>query len=87
MLPPLRRMLDAKDDDLVCGIVHRAIDEIGITLRHKFTNAFGLLKPADMRKKDEVLQALIDRSPNTPRCCRVTSLDVIGNGGNIFQRS
>jgi hypothetical protein len=87
MLPPLRRMLDAENDDFLSRIVHRVVDEIRIAPCDKFTDAFGLLKPADMWKQHEVLQALIDRGPNALGCRRVPSLDVISDRGNILQRT
>ena len=54
-------MLDIEDDDLLGGIVYRVVNEIGVFWGHEFAHTLCLLKAADIRKQDEVLQALIDR--------------------------
>jgi hypothetical protein len=80
-------MFNTENDDFLGGVVHRVIDEIGITPRDEFTDAFGFLNPADIRKKDDGLQALVDRSADALGCRRVPSPDVIGNRGDILQRA
>src|SRR5580700_1227675 len=76
-------MLHAENDDLPGGIVH-GVDEISVTRCHEFAHVLRLLKPTDLWKQDEVLQAFVNRRSN---CAgrRVSKSDVVGDGGDILQ--
>jgi hypothetical protein len=55
MLPLLRRVLDAENDDLSNNRVHHVVDQIGVAPCHELADALSLLESADLRKQDEVL--------------------------------
>ena len=59
-------------------VIDRVIDEISIFARHDLAHAFDFLFPADKRKQDQSLQAVVDCFPHTPRAGWTTGVDVVG---------
>ncbi len=64
MFALLSGMLDAEDDDLLRISINSIINEICVFPGDDLANCLGLLKPSKPRKKDQALQAIVNRGAN-----------------------
>src|SRR5215212_269207 len=80
------RVLDRQDDDLFRCLVEDIVDEIRITTCHELADTFGLLAPADQRKKSKSLERFEDRRADTPCGLRISLSYIVGNTVEVLYR-
>src|SRR5215216_2488313 len=87
MLTPAGGMLDVEDHDFLGRFIDGVINKVSVFGRHNPSYSGRLLLSADMRKQNQILQALIDGG--TYATCRlgVAFANVIGDFNEIRDRA
>src|SRR5438105_13905861 len=87
VLTTARGLLNRQDNDFLCSLVDRVIDEIAVSGRHEFADALDILGTTDRRKKCQALKRAQYRISHRERRGRITDMQILGNLCKVARRA